>query len=114
MKVEVARGCVSPQGALPDPNVAMGRLNANVSTTFSLPAAPPSGQAQSNVSYFKFAPGGMAATREQFRAGRSFVNAVEITEVRDEGEQVNRVGHRPVGQLRPRTFSSKFPKENPT
>lgn len=76
-----------PQGARPDSTVdgtiELERLNDVVYM-----GRPVSGQAQSVISMFKLEPDGKNAVRVQVKLGRSSVNAVEVLEGLQPGDQV--------------------------
>lgn len=85
--VDVALDGQLPQGARPDLSVD-GTITLERLSDVVYVGRPAFGQQQNTVSMFKLDPDGRGATRVQVRLGRSSVNAIEILEGLQPGDQV--------------------------
>jgi len=87
VSVDVALDGALPQGARPDLSVD-GTITLERLSDVVYVGRPAFGQQQSAVSMFKLDPDGRGASRVQVKLGRSSVNAVEILEGLQPGDQV--------------------------
>lgn len=87
LTLDVALDGQLPQGARPDQNID-GTIELEHLDNVVYVGRPAFGQSQSAVSMFKLEPDGRTAVRVQVKLGRSSVNAIEVLEGLQPGDQV--------------------------